>query len=130
MKQAFLSISYQHHNEFAAEIATVVEVMQSAGILTRVFVQDYHFTPDQHQIMMTAARAELERADLLIAEVTHKAIGVGIEIGFAWARGLPIIYLRRANAEPSTTVGGLAQHRIIYEDANDLRMQLQKLIVE
>ncbi|MEW6577779.1 MAG: nucleoside 2-deoxyribosyltransferase, partial [Chloroflexota bacterium] len=93
-------------------------------ITAHIFARAYTFVPHDARAMMAAALRDLRASDLLVAEVTHKAIGVGIEVGMAAALGKPIVYVRRADAEPSTTVGGLAAAFIIYRDAADLRTQL------
>jgi 2'-deoxynucleoside 5'-phosphate N-hydrolase len=40
--------------------------------------------------MMRQAFAAIDKNDLLIAETTDKAIGIGIEVGYAKAKGKPI----------------------------------------
>lgn len=127
-KIAFVSISYAHKDEFAAELDAIRAALDAAGWRAHVFVNAYTFTPDQQREMMAATVADLRAADLLIAEVTYKAIGVGIEVGYAAALGKPILYLRRAGSEPSTTVGGLATHTLVYCSPDDLRAQLAALV--
>lgn len=78
--------------------------------------------------MMTLACSLIRSADVLIAEVSQKAIGVGIEVGYAAAVGLPIIYLRQTNAEPSTTVGGIATYSVVYQTTEDLADQLRSAL--
>ena len=77
--------------------------------------------------MMDAAFQEINRSDILIAELSKKAIGVGVEVGYACARGIPIIYLRNEKSEHSTTVSGSSNEHIIYKNPADLRQQLKKL---
>jgi nucleoside 2-deoxyribosyltransferase len=129
LKSAFVSVSFAHKDELATELAAISEALQAAGFRVCVFVQEYHFSPDQQQAMMTATLAELRRSDLLVAEVSHKAIGVGIEIGYAAALDKPILYLRQASAEPSTTVGGLASVSIVYDHVDDLRDKLTDVLL-
>ncbi len=74
---------------------------------------------------MQQAFADINSSDLLIAEVSEKAIGVGIEIGYAVAAQKPVIYLRNAQAEHSTTAAGAANRAIIYENPEDLREKLE-----
>ena len=70
-----------------------------------------------------------ELTDFLIAELTTKSIGVGIEIGYARAKGKPIIYLRKKNSEYSTTASGSSTYSIEYENENDL-IELMKTILK
>lgn len=125
---AFLSLSFSHRHEFTAEIATIRELLIEFGYTLTVFVEKYNFAPNQASEMMQTACAEIETADLLIAEVTYKEIGVGVEVGYAAALRKPIIYIRRTEAEPSTTVGGLATYTIPYQNPVDLRTQLLPIL--
>ena len=71
---------------------------------------------------------EIHQSDILIAELSNKATGVSVEVGYAFARNKPIIYLKRKNAEYSTTVGGCANYLIEYSDEKDLKKQLIKIL--
>ena len=68
-------------------------------------------------------------SDCIIAEVSSKEIGEGIEIGFFEARNKPISYLRQATADMSNTVEGLAALSIMYYDTPDAIRQLSKSIL-
>ena len=126
MATAFVSVSYAHYRALSAELDAIAAVLSAHGITARIFVRDYAFAPEDTRAMMAAALHDLRTADLLIAEVTHKAIGVGIEVGMAAALDKPILYVRHRDSEPSTTVGGLAAAAITYRDAADLRTQLSE----
>ena len=93
-----------------------------------VFVDRYVFSASQERQMMGQAFADIDKSDLLIAEVSEKGIGIGVEVGYAIAKRKPVIYLRRATAEHSTTVSGASDFQIIYEDADDLNSQLMKAL--
>ena len=127
MPTAFLSISFAHKDAFTAEIASIRDALAQYGVALFVFVEAYQFTAEQAAEMMQTAVAELRKADFLIAEVTHKAIGVGVEVGYTAALGREIIYIRRKNSAVSTTVSGLASHTIVYETPTDLGQQLRLL---
>lgn len=128
MKKAFISISFKKKNELDNEIAAITEVLKKHDINPFVFVNTYIFSPDKEKEMMNKATKEIAISDLLIAEVTDKAIGVGIEIGYAYALGKKIIYLRKKQAEYSITVGGIANQQIMYSNNEDLKTKLGKAL--
>lgn len=128
MKQAFVSIGVQAKKLRGQEIAVIVETAAVAGIAPFVFVNEYEFSPEQLKEMMAATMRHVQAADFLIAEVSEKAIGVGIEVGMAAALNKPIVYLRHTGAEASTTVGGLATYSIVYENPDDLKAKLAPII--
>jgi len=127
MKQAYVAISLRKRPIMQAEIDAICDVLESEKIHPFIFVDRYHFTENDAVEMMQTAKKHMDESDLLIAEVSHKAIGVGIEVGYMAAQRKRIIYLRRDGAEYSTTVGGLADFDIVYRDAGNLQKQLQSL---
>lgn len=78
--------------------------------------------------MMQQALHEIDRCDMLIAETSVKGIGIGVEAGYAKAKGIPVIYMRNKNTEHSTTVSGISDYQLIYTDANDLAEQLTGIL--
>ncbi len=125
---AFVSVSFAQRHARADALAAISAACVAAGLRAHIFVNAYQFAPDQTRAMMEQTVTDIRAARVLIAEVTHKAIGVGIEVGYAAALGIPVIYVRHADAEPSTTVGGLADHAVVYADAESLRRQLGDLL--
>ena len=77
---------------------------------------------------MQQALADIDVCDLLIAEVSDKAIGIGVEAGYAKGKGKPVIYIRQKDSEHSTTLSGISDYRIIYDNINDLELQLSACI--
>lgn len=80
----------------------------------------YNFKPNQEKEMMKVAFEEIDSSDFLIAELTTKSIGVGIEIGYAFAKKKPIFYLRKKDSEYSTTASGCSVSVFEYENEIDL----------
>lgn len=70
--------------------------------------------------MMQQAMKDIDSCDLLIAETSDKVIVIGIEVGYARAKGKPVIYVRHHNAEHSTTISGISDFQIIYINPKDL----------
>ncbi len=93
-----------------------------------VFVDKYNFESDQEKEMMETAFNEIDNSDFLIAELTTKSIGVGIEIGYTFAKKMPIIYLRKKNAAYSTTASGSSNYIMEYENEFDLNESMEKLL--
>jgi nucleoside 2-deoxyribosyltransferase len=126
MRKAYLAISYTNRKNLRAEVDSIREVLAQHGTELFIFVDTYQFSPDESRVMMQQAFTDIDDCDLLIAEVSEKAIGVGIEIGYAAAKGKPVVYLRNSSAEHSTTVAGTADHIVLYKGAPDLAGTLAK----
>jgi nucleoside 2-deoxyribosyltransferase len=121
---AYISVSYSKRKSLDPALTAIAETLHGFNIDPFIFVDHYQFDPAQEQAMMQQAMADIERAYILIAETSDKGIGIGIEVGYAKAKNKPVIYLRQTNAEHSTTVSGISDFRIIYDDVIDLKKQL------
>jgi len=128
--QAYIAISYSKRKVLQAELNAIIEALQASSITSFVFVDAYSFSSSEEKQMMEQAFKEIEKAGLLIAEVSDKAIGIGVEVGYAKAKNKPVIYLRNANAEYSTTIAGACDHKIVYKDPEELKQKLSALLVK
>jgi len=120
IKKAYFAISYSNRNQFDKEIESLKILFNEYNIELLVFVDKYNFKAKQEKEMMKVAFEEIDSSDILIAELTTKSIGVGIEIGYAFAKEKPIFYLRRKETEYSTTASGCSSYVIEY--TNDLNL--------
>jgi len=126
--QAYIAISYHKMASLAGPLQAIKVILHQHSITPFVFAEVYQYHPDQEKEMMEQAFSCIDKSDFLIAETSDKAIGIGIEVGYAKAKGKPIIYLRQQAAEHSTTVSGTSNFPIIYNDEHDLKHQLKNLL--
>lgn len=126
--KAYVSVSYRNRKFIDKEINAIIDTLNDLKIIPFVFVDNYLFDAEQEKEMMQQAMADIDKCDLLIAETSDKAIGIGIEAGYAKARNKTVIYVRKKEAEHSTTVSGISDLQIIYDDCNDLQKQLADAI--
>ena len=126
--KAYISISYNKRHELSGELQSIIEVLEKFHIKPFVFVDNFKFSSEQEKEMMQQAMASIDDCDLLIAETSDKAIGIGIEVGYAKAKVKQVIYMRNKNAEHSTTVSGISDFKIIYDDVVDLKQRLSSVL--
>lgn len=126
--KAYISVSHSKRQLLNKELDAIIETLAKFNIESLLFVDQYQFETTQEQQMMQQAMDDIDLCDFLIAETSYKGIGVGVEVGYGKARGKPTIYLRQKNAEHSTTVSGISDYQVIYENTLDLRQQLSKII--
>jgi nucleoside 2-deoxyribosyltransferase len=74
------------------------------------------------------SRQVIESCDLLVAEVSVPSTGAGVEIGWADARGIPIIAIHEVGTVPSSMVQFLTDIVIEYESPEDLLLQLAEVL--
>ena len=126
--KAYISISFNKRDQSDQELDALRRVLNDFNIIPFVFVDQYKFDPAQEQVMMQQAMEDIDQCTMLIAETSDKAIGIGVEVGYAKAKGKPVIYIRKSTAEHSTTVSGISDFQIIYTDESDLEQQFREII--
>jgi len=128
MRKGYLAISYSNRKLFDNEVEGLKNLFKKHDMELLVFVDKYNFKSNQEKEMMETAFNEIDNSDFLIAELTTKSIGVGIEIGYAFAKKMPIIYLRKKDAEYSTTASGSSTYIVEYKNEFDLNESMEKLL--
>ncbi len=126
--KAYIALSLSHRKLLAAEISSIMDTLKANAITGFAFVDQYQFNDMQSKQMMQQAMQDIDNCDILIAETSHKAIGIGVEAGYAKEGGKTIIYVRNANAAHSTTVAGISDYQIVYADNIDLSLQLNNIL--
>lgn len=128
MNIAYISVSFSKRKLLDNEMRIITDVLKRSSMDAFIFVDHYTFSSSQEKEMMQQALADIDRCDLLIAETSDKAIGIGIEAGYAKAKNKPVIYIRHASAEHSTTLSGISDYQIIYTDLGNLANELVPII--
>ena len=126
MKRVYLALSISLRTELDPVVDAIKNVLAEYGTELFVFVDQYRFSSGEEKEMMVQAFLEIDRCELLMAECSEKAIGVGIETGYALGRGKQVWYLRPQSAAHSTTVAGAAHKSIVYQNIKDLTDQIRK----
>jgi nucleoside 2-deoxyribosyltransferase len=125
---AYISISYCKRNFLDSELKAIIAVLINFKINPSVFVDKYRFELKEEKQMMQQAMKDIENCNIFIAETSEKAIGIGVEAGYAKGKNKPVIYLRNSKAEHSTTVAGISDFSIVYDNADDLQQKFATVI--
>lgn len=129
--KAFLSIKFWGDDRNRQDVEKIIGAIEDAGLEVFCFVRDaekwgeQHFEPEE---MMRLTFAKIEESDFLVANVADWPIGVGVEAGYAYAKGIPIICLCPEGSKAPDTVTSLAAHVIRYKNYTDLNKQLKLLL--
>jgi 2'-deoxynucleoside 5'-phosphate N-hydrolase len=126
---AYISVNFSKRKLADKELTAIIGTLKKFKIIPFIFVDNYKFDLTQERQMMQQAMADIDNCNILIALITAgKGIGIGIEAGYAKAKGKPVIYVRQKDAEHSTTVSGISDFQIVYLDTNDLQEQLAGIL--
>ena len=121
--KATIAIKYHPDNSNRPRIELISNALARSGIESFCVVRDLehwgevHFPPDE---LMRRAFAAIDACDLLVVDLSEKGVGVGIEAGYARARGIPIITIAQAGADISDTLRGVSQAVFWYESGDEL----------
>lgn len=125
--KAFLSIKFWGDDRNREWVEGVISAINGAGYDVFCFRRDAEewgkitFTPEE---MMKLTFETIDSSDLLIADVADWPIGVGIEAGYAYAKGIPVICICPETKTIANTVGGISKRIIKYTNYEDLRTKL------
>ncbi|MCP4424711.1 MAG: nucleoside 2-deoxyribosyltransferase [Chloroflexi bacterium] len=126
-KQAYIGIKFYEDNRNKNEILALSDWLNRAGYSAVCIARDVEqwgtirLTPQE---LMQITFAEIDKADLVVMEMSVKGVGLGIEAGYAYAQGKPIVVLIREGRELSETMAGIATKVIAYQHEINLPLAL------
>jgi nucleoside 2-deoxyribosyltransferase len=126
MKRIFVSYSYSQRKHFEELHRKLENFLKDRGFTVCAFVFDFTVKVEDKELM-DKALAKIDESDLIIVELSNKSVGIGIEAGYAKAKGKPIIYLHKKGTDLKQTMNGIAEVVITYEEKEDLINQLSTL---
>lgn len=116
----FVAMPFAEEFDDVYEFGIYGPVRRSGYICERV--DDSSFTGD----ILERIRRRIETAELVIAELTAARPNVYLEVGYAWGKEIPVIFLARDGEEVHFDV---AMHRCIrYKTIGNLARELEKLL--
>jgi len=59
--------------------------------------------------------------DLVVIEFSEKGVGLGIEAGYAFARGIQVVTIAEEGSQVSETLEGISRRVIKYRSLDELR---------
>lgn len=117
IRTAYLGIKHRADNANRSTIDAISHALSEAGFETSCVVRDLE-SWGQHQFpaaeLMKRTFAMIDQCDMAVIEMSEKGVGVGIEAGYAHARGIPVAVLVREGTDVSTTLQGIASATIEY----------------
>jgi nucleoside 2-deoxyribosyltransferase len=129
--KVFLSIKFWGDNRNRRDIEEIIKVIENAGVEVFCFIRDAEqwggrgFEPQE---MMELTFKNIQESDFIVANVVDWPIGVGVEAGYAYAKGIPIICIYPEGSKAPGTVVSLARHIIEYTDYADLGKKLKPFL--
>lgn len=122
-KQAYIGIKYYEDNRNQPEITQLSRQLEQSGYKTVCIARDVekwgavHLPPPE---LMQHTFTEIDRSDLIVMEMSEKGVGLGIEAGYAYAKGKYLLIVLKNERELSSTMAGIASKIIRYRSLEQL----------
>ncbi|SHN88447.1 hypothetical protein SAMN02745215_05339 [Desulfitobacterium chlororespirans DSM 11544] len=75
---------------------------------------------------MEATFKEIDSSNVVVIDITEKGVGLGIESGYAYAKGIPVYIVAKKGSEMSNTMLGISKKVFIYEELEDMVTMFSK----
>ncbi|MBI5877892.1 MAG: nucleoside 2-deoxyribosyltransferase [Chloroflexi bacterium] len=121
--KAYVAIKYHADQANRLLIEALCAALAAAGWDTAVVARDleqwgaFSFAPDD---LMRETFALIELCDLVVIDLTEKGVGVGIEAGYAHARGIPVVTVALRGSDISETLRGISRAVQEYDNPAEL----------
>ena len=121
--QAYLGIKYYEDCSNRLIIEQICALLESHGYETSCIIRDMEkwgleeFPPAD---LMKATFKEINSSNLVLVEVSEKGVGLGIEAGYAYAKGIPVVGIAKKGSDISNTMLGILTQVIMYENLEDI----------
>lgn len=122
----FITMSFGEPKEKIEELCALVK---DAGFEDFCFIRDvehYQKMFNDPQELMSRAREEIAKSDMLLLDATTSPTGRAIEAGVAFALGKKVIIIMKKGTKVKETVEGIAEGVIDYDDIKDIVPDLKK----
>ena len=119
-RHVFVAMPYAEEFEDVYEFGIYGPVRRCGFICERV--DQAAFTGD----ILQRIRQRIETADLVIADLSGARPNVYLEVGYAWGKGIPVVFVARDGQEPHFDVK--AHRCLYYRTIKQLAGDLEKLI--
>ena len=123
MARVYLAVKFHADHGNRGVVAEISDAFDACGLTTVSVQRDFEqwgetaFTPDE---LMRLSFEAIANSSAVVVEFTEKGVGLGIEAGYATARGIPVFVVHRPGADVSTTLCGIAEEVFEYADADSL----------
>lgn len=125
--KAYIGIKYHEDYSNKIVIEKISSVLEKRGYETICIVRDmenkepFKYSPYE---LMKLTFEKIDICNLLVIDLTEKGVGLGIEAGYAYAKGIPIITIAKKGSDISETLEGISKEVSFYNNIEDIETLL------
>ncbi len=126
--KAYIGIKYHEdfrNKELVNELSAILgeNGYESFCIVRDISKEEFNKYSSYELMKLTFGKIDI--CDLVIIDLTEKGVGVGIEAGYAYAKGIPIITIAKTGSDISETLEGISKEILFYNSIEDIYMVLK-----
>lgn len=121
--KVYIGIKYHEDYKNKLIVNKIASVLENKGYETICIVRDINMKESNKYTsyeLMKLTFEKIDICDLVVIDLTEKGVGLGIEAGYAYAKGIPIITIARSGSDISETLEGISKKIIFYNNIEDL----------
>jgi nucleoside 2-deoxyribosyltransferase len=121
--KVYIGIKYHEDYKNKLIVNKIASVLENKGYETICIVRDINMKESNKYTsyeLMKLTFEKIDICDLVVIDLTEKGVGLGIEAGYAYAKGIPIITIAKSGSDISETLEGISKKIIFYNDIEDL----------
>lgn len=121
--QVYVAVKFHPDRRNRGLVDQISDAFASCGVESVCVARDIErwgekaFQPDE---LMAASFDAIDNSSAVVVEFSEEGVGLGIEAGYASARGIPVFVIHQSGADVSTTLRGVAQEVFEYTDTDSL----------
>ena len=118
-----MGIKYHADNRNREVIEEISEVLARCGVTTSCVARDleqWGAVRLKARDLMQKTFEMIDSCDLVVTELSQKGVGLGIEAGYAYAKGIPVVTIAKQGRDISETLGGISEEVVFYDDVEGL----------
>lgn len=125
--KAYIGIKYYEDYRNKIIIDRISSVIEKIGYRTNCVVRDMQNQKIEYspQELMELTFKVIDESDLVIIDLTEKGVGLGIEAGYAFAKGIRIITIAKQGSDISETLMGISEKIFFYDDIEEIENLLK-----
>jgi len=130
--RAYIAVKYHEDNSNREHIEAISSVLEKRGFETVCITRDLERWGEVHfdaGPLMERTLREIDASDVVVVDLTEKGVGVGIEVGYAAAKNMPIITIAGTGSPISETLRGISREVFEYNQYDDLDSLFTKMRV-
>ena len=121
--KVYFGIKYHPDNRNRETIEKVSDVLARCDLKLLCITRDVErwgavrLAPEE---LMEKTFETIDGCAVVVIELSEKGVGLGIEAGYAYAKGIPVVTIAKRGAEISETLWGISKEVFFYDEYGDL----------